>query len=395
MEAWQTKQQQSLPRRLKYVHGLKVAQEFYDHYNGNVIVMVGGIDSYTLWKWLRKNIDPNIKGATVYTAEPKGNQKILLAEKKKVGDQLIFIKPLKSKTQVLKEDGYPIGSKEISKVIRTFQNPNDKNLTSRRAYLTGIKGDGTYQSRLMLAKKWYKFINRQFMKQFILSQIDYFNSLETTEFKYSKDKDGRAVTKEEIIESLNKKLIYVEHIPKDYSHIKIDNTCCYYIKEKALDNYCKEHDLKIYMGLMESEGGSRGKSLKTNGCNLFDTNKPRSLPFRIFSKSDVLALALELEIPISTEYGEIIETGIDENGDKTYTTTLAKRTGCEVCGYGLELEARPHRFDRMQMEDPNQYNFWVNDQGWGEVMEALGVEHGNYVETLKDTIQINLFDKIC
>jgi hypothetical protein len=385
MEAWQTKQQQSLPRVAKKAHVLKVAREYYDHYDGNVFVAIGGIDSLTLLYMLRAEIDSNIKAVSVVSAEPKGNRKILMNL-----DNMVPLKPIKSKMKVLKEEGFPVGSKEIAKAIRVFQNPSPKNLISRRAYLTGVKGNLTYQSMIKLAKKWFKFIDKQWMKQFILSEIEYFKPLEITEFNYSNDKKNRSTSKNEILAGLQKLLTHVEKIETTID-VKVSEKCCYYTKEKVVMEYSKESGLMPYQGLMQSEGGIRGKALQTNACNRITGKNPRSVPFRILSKSDVLAFAIEYSVPVSEDYGRIIETGFDENGDIQYKTTKAQRTGCDICGFGLELEKRPHRFDRMEMDDAKEYMHWVN-VGWGKIMDGMGIKYGNYIPDLKDFEQIKLLD---
>ena len=38
---------------------------------------------------------------------------------------------------------------------------------------------------------------------------------------------------------------------------------------------------------------------------------------------------------------------IEENDIGVLRTTGAQRTGCEMCGFGIHLEQRPHRFDRL------------------------------------------------
>lgn len=53
-------------------------------------------------------------------------------------------------------------------------------------------------------------------------------------------------------------------------------------------------------------------------------------------------------------YGEIKQ---QENGD--YYTTRAQRTGCSMCGFGIHLEERPHRFDRLREDNPLEWKYWM------------------------------------
>ena len=54
-----------------------------------------------------------------------------------------------------------------------------------------------------------------------------------------------------------------------------------------------------------------------------------------------------------------------------------------MCGFGIQLEKRPHRFDRLYEDNPKEWEFWmlrcVEDQktgekyGWGRVLDYIGI----------------------
>ena len=75
----------------------------------------------------------------------------------------------------------------------------------------------------------------------------------------------------------------------------VSDLCCYYLKEKPCDDYAKESGRFPYMGLMASEGGRRQKALMLNGCNYISKDTKRSAPFAIFTRQDLLTLALEMQ----------------------------------------------------------------------------------------------------
>lgn len=87
-------------------------------------------------------------------------------------------------------------------------------------------------------------------------------------------------------------------------------------------------------------------------------------------RQDLLQLALDLDVPVPEVYG-IIER--DRFG--TLRTTRAQRTGCSMCGFGLHIEKRPHRFDRLREDNPAEWEFWMRNcvtdtitgekYGWG------------------------------
>lgn len=325
MEPWRFIQMQGLSYEQKIRHAKLVAQEFYDKLEGDVFCSVGGLDSITLLTFLRKYVAEDIPGVSVSVLEDKSNQEV-----HKTFENFIMLKPLKGKVEVIKEFGYPVISKEKAGKIRLLQNPTEKNTTVRHAIITGETGAyGGHKtketgSRMRLPQKW----------------LNLFGGPE------------------------NEK--YGTHYKT--APFKVSDECCYWMKEKPCDNYAKTTGRKPYMALMASEGGRREKALMKNGCNYFGTTTTRSCPFAIFSRQDLLQLALDLNVQVPKIYGTI-ET--DEKG--MLYTTRAQRTGCSMCGFGIHIEKRPHRFDRLREDSPKEWHFWMYDMGWGEVLDYIGV----------------------
>lgn len=303
---------QQLPYDSKVLHAKAVAREFYNKLGGKVFCSVGGLDSITLLLFLRKYVSKDIKGVAVSALEDRSIQLI-----HKQLDNMVLLKPAKLKTQVINEFGYPVISKDKAAKIELIQNPTEKNATVRHAIITGQTGEQggwKYSHYMKLPAKWQKLF-----------------------------------------------------IEQD-APFKVSAKCCYYMKEKPCDQYARENKSYVYMGLMASEGGRREKALMTHGCNYFGKTVTRSCPFAIFSKTDLLRLAIELDVPIPAIYGEIIELP-----DGTLDTTRAKRTGCSMCGFGIHIEKRPHRFDRLREDHPKEWAFWMYKMGWGKVLDYIGV----------------------
>lgn len=254
--------------------------------------------------------------------------------------RMYFLKPLKPKTKVIEELGWPVLSKEIAGKISLLQNPTPKNATVRHAIITGETGEyGGFQknSRMKLSQRW----------------LEKFGGA---------DEEGAS-------------LGYAA------APFKVSERCCYYLKEKPCADWAKGHNSVPYLGLMASEGGRREKSLMMHGCNYYGKSTIRSAPFAIFSRQDILQLALDLNVPIPAEYGKIVR---DKDG--TLRTTLAQRTGCTMCGFGIQLEQRPNRFDRLRSANPKEWEFWMRHvcrdengdwYGWGRVLDYIGVEWEN------------------
>lgn len=288
----------------------------------NTHVSVGGLDSIALFVFIRDYCGLSVPGVSASSLEDKSIQKI----HRMLGIEPV--KPLKSKVEVLKEFGYPILSKEIAGKISLLQNPSEKNKTVRHAIITGETGEyggNRKNTRMKLSQKW----------------LEKFGG-------YENETEG------------------VNYGIPDF---KVSDKCCYYLKEKPCDDWAKEHNSVPYLGLMASEGGRRQKSLMMNGCNYFGASTIRSAPFAIFSRQDLLQLALDLKVPVPEIYGTI-----ERKADGTLYTTKAQRTGCSFCGFGIHLEKRPHRFDRLHESNPKEWEFWMIEQGWGHVLDYIGVE---------------------
>lgn len=315
-------QKQAFPYEIKIVHAEIRAREFYEKLNGNVFCAVGGLDSITLLTFLRERISKHIVGVTSSSLEDKSIQEV-----HRTFDNMVYLKPLKSKVQVLKEYGYPVLSKEKAGKIQLLQNPTEKNATVRHAIMTGQtgkQGGYVFSPKMRLAKKWLRLFGG-------LENEKYGTNYECAPFKVSPD-------------------------------------CCYWLKEKPAQVFARESKLHPYLGLMASEGGQREKSLMIHGCNYYGKTVTRSCPFAIFNRQDLLRLALDLNVQVPAIYGEIKQ---DESGN--LFTTRAQRTGCSMCGFGIHCEKRPHRFDRLREDNPKEWNFWMYDMGWGRVLDYIGI----------------------
>lgn len=372
---------QDMPYADKLLRQEQKAREFYSEMQkrgSGCHVSVGGLDSITLFIWL-KSIGIDVPGISVSSLEDKSLQTV----HKALG--LEIIKPYKSKSEVLNEIGFPVISKRIAGKIAMLQHPTEDNQTVRHAIITGecgAQGHFAKHSRMQLPQKWLRLFGG-----------------------YENENENVSYQKPDFL---------------------VSNECCYWLKEKPCDDWAKQHNSFPYLGLMASEGGQREEALVEHGCNYYGKTVTRSAPFAIFMRNDILKLALEMDawyrehievfeelyykqpysrdksgkaIPykpvksiIPAIYGEI---RTDESGN--LRTTGAQRTGCSMCGFGIHLEQRPHRFDRLRESNPAEWEFWmyrcVKDKetgevyGWGKVLDYIGVEWEDYPAT-----QLSLFD---
>ena len=313
-------------------------------------VSVGGLDSIVLLCFCRKILGA-CRGASVSALEDASIQKIhaeLGVEK---------IKPDMSFFRVLNELGFPVISKQIASKIEHLQTPREeadkRMLYYNHALMTGDTGP------------WGHFEHSESMK------LDD-NLLELFGGHYAEDRPD-----------LNCKV----------APFKVSAQCCYVMKEAPAIRWQEENNIYPFLGLMQVEGGQRRFSLRKYGCNYVGKNTARSCPFNYFSRQDLLTLALDLKAPIPEIYGEIKR---DDEGK--LRTTGAQRTGCAMCGFGVQLESRPHRFDRLRERNKKYWEYLmyrcVKDEsgvyGWGRVLDYLGIEWENRPGELRG--QINLID---
>lgn len=301
----------------------------------NYHVSVGGLDSIVLAALIER-MGYDVPRVSASTLEDKSIQ----AVHEEMG--CIVVNPLKSKVNILQEEGFPVLSKKIASKIDTLAHPSEKNKTVRHAIITGECGEQGHfatNSKMRLPLRYLKL----------------FGGL---------DEEGAAM-------GFGK------------PNFRVSHKCCYYLKEAPCDNWAKAHNSVPFLGLMASEGGQRADALEENGCNYFGKTTARSCPFAFYYHSDVVHLAVDLGVHIPEIYGKVRHSEKkNEFGDYEYYTTGEQRTGCSMCGFGIQLEQRPHRFDRLYERSPKEWEFWMlrcckhddgTPYGWGEVLDYIGI----------------------
>ena len=340
MKIWEFQQKQSLPYEAKIAHAEIRAREFYEKMDGNVCVSVGGLDSITLERFLNKHLRLGVQPMSASSLEDKSIQRV-----HDTIPGLIKIKPYKSKVEVLREFGFPVISKEKARKIENLQKPDNPKQTFIHAIMTGQMGEqGKFKKsdKIKLPEKWIRMFGGLYAD-------------------HRPDIDWK------------------KHPTCGVAPFKVSSERCKWMKEKPAQDWQKENNMVPYLGLMASEGGQREKGLMKNGCNYYGKTTTRSCPFAIFNRQDILQLALDLHVTVPEIYGEI-----ERDLDGTLRTTRAQRTGCSMCGFGIHIEKRPHRFDRLREDNLREWHFWMYDMGWGEVLDYIGIGWEDiYIEPIR------------
>lgn len=137
------------------------------------------------------------------------------------------------------------------------------------------------------------------------------------------------------------------------SGFKFSERCCDVLKKEPLRRYEKESKRRAFVGTMTEESEARKKAYARSGCNSF-TDKGQSKPLSFWTEAHIWEYIRKHDLP----YAEIYDKG-------------ETRTGCMFCMFGVHMEARPNRFDRMKVVHPKEYNACMFNLGLEPVLELI------------------------
>ena len=154
-------------------------------------------------------------------------------------------------------------------------------------------------------------------------------------------------------------------LPKTYRYLlaapfKISDKCCNFIKKEPIKRYQKKTGRKPMIGIMAADSRPRLLSWKKFGCNAFGKKSgPESRPIMSWTTEHVWAYIKKYNVPYS----------------KAYDLPGVHSTGCMFCGFGLQMDGRPNRFERMKETHPKQYEYIINKLGMREVLDSIGAPY--------------------
>ena len=321
-EKWELQQMQSLSLESKISMTIARLKVWIDTFgvDGVYVAFSGGKDSTVLLDIVRNRMgETEIPAVFVDT----GLEYPEIREFVKTFDNVVWLRPEMNFKQVIEKYGYPLFSKENALYIAQCQKPTEKNVTSRRLRLEGIRSDGVKVKRGFIPKSLLFAVGAPFL---------------------------------------------------------ISNKCCEVMKKRPFHRYAKKENRKPITAQMASEGRQRERQWLNHGCNMFDVKEPKSNPMSFWTEQDVLLYIKKYKIPICSVYGDIVEdvSGTEDvSGQMTISdiqgfeditkfdasvkplkTTGCDRTGCMFCGFGCHLEKGEGRFERMKRTHPKQYE-WI------------------------------------
>ena len=236
---------QSLPLEIKEKMSLARIRSWVKEYgeDGCFISYSGGKDS-TVLRHLVKRYYPRIPAVYVDTGLEYPEVRSMAM---KNADEVL--KPRMNFRSVIERYGYPVISKEQSRLIYQFKNTKSDYLARNRLY--GLRRNG-----------------------------------QISKFKIS---------------NKHQKLLYA---PFD-----ISDSCCDKLKKDPVRRYKKESGRKEFVGTMAQESVLRKQSWIRYGCNNFDGSNPKSAPLSFWTDNDILHYIVKYDLEIPSVYGDIIDDG--------------------------------------------------------------------------------------
>lgn len=327
-------QMQSLPLDIKVKMTQRRIREFYDHFDGQVCLSFSGGKDSTVLKHIIDNMYDDVPSVFCNTGlEYPEIQKFAMNS-----PNTITVRPKRSFREIIEGYGYPVISKEVSKNVYYARKDGEDSLYYQKLFGTLMyKGEKS----MLCSDKW--------------------------------------------------KFLYDAPFP-------ISHWCCKFLKKQPMITFQNKNKLYPLLATMASESRLRTSAWLMTGCNVFEGDA-KSTPMAFWTDQDVLRYIVKYDVEICSVYGDIvpkrdIEGQMDfmdmcEGCEDTYETTGADRTGCIFCMFGVHLDKKPNRFQRLKETHPKQYDYCINggemrDGQWlpnkkglglGKVLDYIGVEY--------------------
>lgn len=238
------RQRQSLPLRMKIQKSIRVIEDYYERYDGDVYISRGGVDS-TIVSWLAKQsiYGDKIENVSVASCEPAENIRF------NKNDGVTLLKSDIGKMEIITKWGYPLVSKMVAMSISRYTRTSHDWVKERR--LNGYKGrNGKMIMDGSIPKKYQSLI---------------------------------------------------------YAPFELSEKCCDATKKKPLKKYNKITNKYPITGEMASESRQREKEYLKHGCIMHDKKEPKCTPIGFWTDQDIKECIRTYGIEISELYGDVIE----------------------------------------------------------------------------------------
>ena len=239
---------QSQPLEIKIRMTEQRVKQFMDYFDNNCYLSFSGGKDSTVLKHIIDNSDiVNIKPQCVFVDTglewPEVREFV-----KKFGDSVTWIRPDKKFTDVIRECGYPVISKEVAHTIYYAK----RNSHWAKCRLQGVDNDGNPS----------KYRERY------------------------------------------KKYAYLTEAP-----FLIGGGCCDELKKRPVKKFEHDYGLHPIVATMAEESIRREQAYLRSGCNSFESKRPISEPMAFWTEQDVLEYIQLYNVQIASIYGDIVKNG--------------------------------------------------------------------------------------
>jgi len=229
-------------------------QQWYEYYDGNVVVSFSGGKDSTVLLHIVRLMYPDVKCVFSDT----GMEYPEIRNFVKTIENVEWVKPSRTFRDVLFNEGYPVVSKKVSEQIKRLRKgTTEKNKISHNLIRTGYSSKGIFIPSRKLSNKW-KYLEKE-------------------------------------------------------ANFLISDKCCDIFKKNPLKNYYKTHKLYPMTGMMKSEGGQR--ALAYSKCNLYDSLNPISNPLFKWTNNDIWLYIYENKVRICNIYFDRMVNGKKIKGE--------------------------------------------------------------------------------
>lgn len=230
--------------------------EWYLHWQGNVYVSFSGGKDSTVLLDLARRCYPDIEAVFCDT----GLEYPEIREFVKSKENVTWLHPIKydrkkrewvrtSFKNVIKEEGYPVVSKNVSQYVRELRHSKSDKLKQLR-----FNGVGSTSGVGVLSKKWRFLIDAPF---------------------------------------------------------ECSEKCCLVMKKKPMYVFHDQSHKYPIIGTMAEESKQRQQNWFRFGCNAFEKTIPSSQPMSFWTEQDVLKYLKDFHIPYASIYGDIVKEDDD------------------------------------------------------------------------------------